>query len=126
MHLLVGIPAYNEAATIAKVIGSIPRQLDGVARVDVAVVDDGSTDDTSELAKSAGARVLRHDRNRGVGVAFQSLVRHALEVRADALVTIDGDGKFNADDIPKLLEPILDGRAVVCTASRFLDPAFRG
>ena len=122
IHLVVGIPAYNEAASIADVIASVPRQLDGVAQVDVVVVDDGSTDDTAALAKAAGAHVIRHGQNRGVGVAFQSLLRRGLEVRTDVLVTIDGDGQFNPNDIPTLIAPILEGEYLVCTASRFLDP----
>ena len=122
MRLLVGIPAYNEAATIAEVIGRIPRRLDGIDGVEVLVVDDGSTDDTARLAGEAGAAVIRHPQNSGVGVAFQTMVRHALSSRADLLVTVDGDGQFNPEDIPALIAPILAGEALVCTASRFLDP----
>jgi glycosyltransferase involved in cell wall biosynthesis len=122
MYLLVGIPAFNEAATIADVIAKIPRQIPGVEEVTVVVVDDGSNDDTGKLATAAGAHVLRHPRNSGVGVAFQTMVRHALSVRADLLVTLDGDGQFNPGDIPKLIAPIIEGTALVCTASRFADP----
>ena len=121
MHLLVGIPAYNEAATIAQVIERVPKEVGGVDTVDVVVVDDGSDDDTGALAQAAGATIVRHARNSGVGVAFQSLVRYALEVRADLLVTIDADGQFNADHIPQLISPIVNGAALVCTASRFMD-----
>ena len=122
MHLLVGIPAYNEAATIVDVIERIPKAVAGIDTVDLVVVDDGSVDDTGPLARAAGATVVRHARNSGVGVAFQSLARHALEVRADLLVTIDADGQFNADHIPQLIAPILSGAALVCTASRFMQP----
>ena len=122
MHLLVGIPAYNVAATIAYVIARMPKEVGGVDSIDLVVDDDGSDDDTGSLAQAAGATVVRHARNSGVGVAFQSLVRHALEVRADLLVTIDADGQFNADHIPQLIAPILSGAALVCTASRFMDP----
>ncbi len=121
MRLLVGIPALNEAATIADVIARIPRDIPGVDEVIVTVVDDGSSDDTSELARAAGADVVRHHKNSGVGVAFQSMVRRAFERRADILCTIDGDGQFNPADIPKLIAPIVENTAVVCTASRFLD-----
>jgi len=122
MQLLVGIPAYNEASTIADVVGSIPRTINGVEVVHVVVVDDGSVDDTGNLAREAGADVVRHAKNSGLGVAFQSLVRYALESRADLLVTIDADGQFNSDHIPQLIDPILSGNAMVCTASRFMDP----
>ena len=122
MNLLVGIPAYNEAATIADVIERMPKEVVGIDTVDIVVVDDGSIDDTGSLAQAAGATVVRHARNSGVGVAFQSLVRYALEVRADLLVTIDADGQFNADHIPQLIAPIMSGAALVSTASRFMDP----
>ena len=121
MKLLVGIPAYNEAATIRDVIARIPSQLEGVEEITVAVVDDGSTDGTGALATAAGATVLHHAQNWGVGVAFQTMVRHALAVRADLLVTLDGDGQFNPEDIRTLIEPIVEGVALVSTASRFRD-----
>jgi glycosyltransferase involved in cell wall biosynthesis len=85
----------------------------------VVVVDDGSTDQTGRLAREAGATVVRHPQNSGVGVAFQTMVRHALSQRADLLVTLDGDGQFNPADIVKLIAPIVAGDALVCTASRF-------
>jgi len=122
MYMLVGIPAFNEAATIRDVIARIPKNLPGVDEIAVVVVDDGSTDATGVLAREAGATVLRHPSNSGVGVAFQTMVRHALATRADLLVTLDGDGQFNPADIGTLIEPILDGSALVCTASRFANP----
>lgn len=123
MRLLVGIPAYNEGATIAEVVRAIPKALDHIDAISVLVVDDGSSDDTAERAAAAGAQVVRHPGNRGLGAAFQTLVLHALATGADVLVTLDGDGQFDPGQIPALLAPIWDGRALVCTASRFLDPA---
>jgi glycosyltransferase involved in cell wall biosynthesis len=120
-RLVVGMPAYNEAASIVDVIGRVPTSLAGISDVHVVVVDDGSGDDTAALARAAGAIVVRHPRNLGVGTAFQSQVRAALRMRADLLVTIDADGQFNPADIGTLIHPILDGEALVCTASRFAD-----
>lgn len=122
LRLVVGMPAFNEAATIAQVIGGVPRSFVGVSDVQVVVVDDGSTDDTAALAEQAGAIVVRHPGNLGVGTAFQSQVRAALGLQADLLVTIDADGQFNPADIGTLIQPILDGQAQVCTASRFAVP----
>jgi glycosyltransferase involved in cell wall biosynthesis len=122
MYLLVGIPAFNEEATISSVIAKIPRVIPGVEVISVVVIDDGSTDHTGRLAREAGATVLRHPQNSGVGVAFQTMVRHALSVRADLLVSLDGDGHFNPTDIATLIKPITDGTALVTTASRFADP----
>jgi glycosyltransferase involved in cell wall biosynthesis len=120
--VLVGMPALNESATIGAVIKNIPLHIEGVGQVDVVVVDDGSTDETSAVSRSLGAYVIRHDSNRGLGAAFQTLVQRALTTKADVLVTIDADGQFEPWDIPVLLRPILERRASVVTASRFLDP----
>jgi len=121
LKLVVGMPAFNEAASIADVIRRVPRSFVGVSDVHVVVVDDGSSDDTAALARTAGAIVVMHPMNLGVGTAFHSQVRAALRMRADLLVTIDADGQFNPADIGTLIQPILDGDAQVCTASRFAD-----
>lgn len=121
IRLVVGLPALDEETTIADVIQRVPRSFVGVGEVQIVVVDDGSNDRTAELAVAAGAIVVRHPRNLGVGAAFQTLVKAALRMRADLLVTIDADGQFNPADISTLIQPILQGEALVCTASRFLD-----
>ena len=123
MRVLVAIPALNEQASITKVIAAVPRQLDGVDSISVLVIDDGSTDETAKYAIAAGAQVLRHRQNLGLGRAFQTAVRQALALRVDVLVTMDADGQFDPGDIPRLIGPILEGLADVTTASRFADPA---
>lgn len=123
LRMLVAIPCLNESATIANVIKDIPRQIPGIARVDVLVVDDGSTDLTAEMAKSANATVVRHPLNRGVGAAFQTAVTYAIDNNYDVMVNIDGDRQFNPADIPKLVKPLLAGEADMVTASRFIDPS---
>lgn len=122
-RLLVAIPCLNEAATIAEVVAAVPRQIPGIDRVDVLVVDDGSSDGTGDRARAAGAMVLRHPVNRGVGMAFQSAVGFAVDERYDFMVNIDGDRQFDPADIPKLVAPILEGKAAMATASRFIDPS---
>ena len=121
MKLRVVIPALNEAPTIGEVIRRIPRQIAGVSEVGVIVVDDGSTDATRATAEAAGAVVVRHNRNRGVGAAFHTGVEKALDDGADLMVNIDADGQFAPEDIPQLLAPILNGEADFVTASRFID-----
>jgi glycosyltransferase involved in cell wall biosynthesis len=123
MRLTVCIPAYNEAKTIGAVVDGIPREIAGFDEVTVVVVDDGSTDGTADVAEKHGARTVVHRRNLGLGVAFRSALEEALELRSDAMVTIDADGQFAATEISLLLAPIVEGRADLATGSRFIDPA---
>lgn len=117
------LPALNEEATIAEVIERVPRDMDGVSEVSIVVVDDGSTDGTRAAATSAGAIVVSHPVNRGVGVAFRTGMKAALDLGADYVVNIDSDGQFAPEDIPKLLRPLLAHQADCVTASRFADKA---
>lgn len=123
-RLLVAIPCLNEAATIADVIRAIPSTLTNIAQIDALVIDDGSSDTTATTAENAGAQVIRHSVNRGVGVAFQAAVDFAVEGGYDLMVNIDGDGQFNPADIAKLIKPILSGEAEMSTASRFIDKQY--
>lgn len=119
--LVILIPAYNEAKTIASVIHALPKRLAKIKEVKVIVVDDGSTDKTAIVAKRAGAEVISHQQNLGVGQALQTGLEAALQARADYVVNIDADGQFLAQDIRQLLQPLQQGKAEVVVASRFLD-----
>ena len=121
LRLLVAIPCLNEDATIAQIVADVPRTIEGIGQVDVLVVDDGSTDQTFAEATRAGALTVRHPRNLGVGKAFHSAVNYAIDHRYDLMVNIDGDRQFDPQDIPKLVEPVLLGRADMVTASRFIE-----
>lgn len=121
--LVVIIPALNEEATIESVIRLIPRQITGVGKVEVLVVNDGSTDSTRSIAERTGAHVISHEVNYGVGRAYSTGIDEALRLGADIIVNIDADAQFNPADIPALIQPILDGKAEFVTASRFKDPA---
>lgn len=123
LRLLVMMPALNEAATIANVLARVPRQLPGIGLVEMLVVDDGSTDDTVALAKAAGASVISHGRNLGVGTALQTGIAEALRRGVDLAVNIDSDGQFAPEDIAKIVVPVVESKADFVTASRFLDPA---
>jgi len=122
-RLLVSVPALDEEETVAAVVRGIPRQIAGVGRVDVVVVDDGSRDRTGERAREAGAEVIRHEKTRGVGAAFQTGLAHCVDTGADLFVSIDADGQFDPADIPRLVEPVAAGRADFASGSRFADPA---
>ena len=122
LRVLVVVPCLNEEQTVARVVESVPRELPGVAAVDVLVMDDGSTDATAERARDAGAEVVSHTTNLGLGVTFREAVGLSLAKKADVMVHIDGDGQFDANDIPKLIAPVVADEADMVTASRFLDP----
>src|SRR4030065_1758999 len=102
--VVVGIPAFNEEKTIARVV------LEAQKHADVVVVcDDGSSDLTCEIAQRLGADVVRHERNLGYGAALKSLFERARELGADVLVTLDGDSQHDPLEIPNILKPIVDG-----------------
>jgi glycosyltransferase involved in cell wall biosynthesis len=120
-RLLIIMPALNEAESIAGVIREIPRQIGGIDSIEVLVVDDGSTDDTAAVARQAGASVISLHANMGLGVAMQTGIDEAVRRRVDYAVNIDSDRQFDPNDIPKILEPLLAGRADFASASRFKD-----
>ncbi|MBI2855196.1 MAG: glycosyltransferase family 2 protein [Chloroflexi bacterium] len=120
-HTLVGkivaaIPCFNTEAHIGDVVTRTRKHVDLVI-----VVDDGSADATAEAAKSAGAVVVRHNTNNGYGEAIRSCFEAASTFGASILVTIDGDGQHDPDEIPELLAPLLSGKADLVIGSRFLE-----
>ena len=121
MKVVVYLPALNEAETIGKVLDGIPARLPGVESVKTIVIDDGSTDGTAVIAQRHGAAVVRHPTNLGTGRAFVSGVSASLHAGADIIVSMDSDGQFRGEDIVKLIEPIVAGRADVVLCSRFAD-----
>ena len=120
-RLVVIIPALNEEATVADVVRGALTLASDWLEVRVLVVNDGSTDGTSDVSRAAGADVIDFPVNQGLGRAFRAGLEGALRRRADVIVNIDADGQFNTEDIRELIEPILSGEADFVTASRFLD-----
>lgn len=119
MRLVVQIPCYNEEATIAGVVAEIPREIPGVDEVVILVVDDGSTDQTIPVALTAGTDyVARHARNRGLAAAFRTGLDAALWLGADVIVNTDGDHQYSGAEIPRLIEPILNGHADLVVGDR--------
>jgi len=123
MKLVIIIPALNEEQTIQEVIASIPSSFDRITEREIVVIDDGSSDGTKRIAESTGVTVISHRENRGVGAAFNTGIKAALQIGADIIVNIDGDGQFNPKDISTLIKPILDEDVEFVTASRFIEPA---
>jgi len=120
-HLLVVIPCLDEAPTVGRVVADVPRDIPGIGRVDIVVIDDGSSNGTGECAREAGAEVVRHRTTRGLSATFQEAVGVAIVRDVDVLLHIDGDGQFDPGDIPSLVKPVIDHEAHMVTASRFLD-----
>jgi glycosyltransferase involved in cell wall biosynthesis len=119
MKLVVQIPCYNEEATLAEALGSIPREIAGVDCVEVLIIDDGSSDRTSEVARANGAdHIVRFTRNKGLASGFMAGLDAALRVGADVIVNTDADNQYSGADIPKLIEPILAGRADLVIGDR--------
>ena len=103
MTILLCIPAFNEENVIGDLIKKSLKFVDHIV-----VCDDGSSDKTSEVAENAGAYVIRNSQNKGKGHALQSLFKYARHQDSEVIVTIDGDGQFKPDEIPKLCDPILN------------------
>lgn len=102
--IIVAMPAYNEE----KCVGSLVLQSQQYADM-VMVVDDGSVDRTSKVARLAGASVVRHEKNQGYGSAMQSIFAEAKRQNTDILVVLDADSQHNPDEIPSFIERILEG-----------------
>jgi hypothetical protein len=120
--IAVVIPAYNEEANIAQVIASLPEEVIGL-RLHPIVVDDGSSDETMEQARLAGAAAVHLPLNRGQGAALRTGYRLAMATGAPLVVTMDADGQHQPSELPRLIEPILDDKADVVNGSRVLGAA---
>ncbi len=114
------IPAYNEERFIGSVVIRARKYVDTVI-----VVDDGSKDETAEIALAAGAVVVSHERNLGKGAAFNSGFQKARELKAHAVVVLDADGQHQPEDIPAVVAPLREDQADIVIGSRYLEPRSR-
>jgi glycosyltransferase involved in cell wall biosynthesis len=119
MRVIVQIPCFNEEGALGRTLAAIPRRIDGVERVEILVVDDGSTDGTVQVAREGGADyVVRHTKNLGLARAFATGLDACLRLGADVIVNTDADNQYSGEDIPKLVQPILAGEADVVVGDR--------
>jgi len=119
MKLLIQIPCHNEEDSLPVSFAALPKTIPGVDSVEVLIINDGSTDRTVEVAKSLGVHhVVGFPQNQGLARAFMLGIRSCLERGADIIVNTDADNQYNADDIPALIQPILEGRAEIVIGAR--------
>ena len=112
MKLIIQIPCFNEAESLPVTLAELPREVAGCSVVEWLVIDDGSSDQTAEVARSLGVdHVVRLPVNRGLAMAFMTGLETALAAGADIIVNTDADNQYDARDIPTLVRPILRGEA---------------
>jgi glycosyltransferase involved in cell wall biosynthesis len=117
--LIIQIPCLNEADTLAATLRDLPRQIPGIDRVEVLVIDDGSTDRTVDVARSGGVdHIVSLRKRRGLAVAFTTGIDLSLKLGADFIVNTDGDNQYAGDDIPALVAPLVSGEADVVIGDR--------
>lgn len=119
MKLIIQIPCYNEAQTLPHTVRALPRQLDGVDSIEYLVVDDGSNDHTGDVAQTLGVHhVVRLPQHAGLAAGFAVGLEACLNRGADIIVNTDADNQYNAEDIQRLIQPILDQRAHIVIGDR--------
>jgi glycosyltransferase involved in cell wall biosynthesis len=119
MKLIIQLPCFNEAEALPVTLPTLPRSVAGCDRVEILVIDDGSSDRTSEIAKQLGAdHVVRHQKNRGLAAAFMTGLETAINLGADIIVNTDADNQYDARDIETLVKPIVEGDAEFVIGAR--------
>ena len=119
MKLVIQIPCYNEAESLPTTLLAIPRRIEGIDKVELLIIDDGSSDGTAEVARRWGVdHVVRHATNRGLAAAFQTGIDACLAAGADIIVNTDADGQYDGAAIPALVKPVLEGRADIVVGDR--------
>ncbi|HSW37106.1 MAG TPA: glycosyltransferase family 2 protein [Candidatus Saccharimonadales bacterium] len=119
MKLVIQIPCLNEESTLPLVLKSVPSRISGVDEIETLVIDDGSTDQTVQIARDHGvSQFVVHRRTRGLGRSFHDGIERALQLGADIVVNTDGDNQYPQDRIADLIRPILEGRADIVVADR--------
>ena len=119
MKLIIQIPCYNEEETLPVTLADLPREVPGFERVEWMVIDDGSRDDTVEIAQAHGVdHIISHHHNMGLARAFMTGLDACVRLGADVIVNTDGDNQYKGEFIPDLVKPIIDQRAEIVIGAR--------
>lgn len=122
MKLIIQIPCYNEAETLEIALNDLPRKLEGIDEIEYLIINDGSSDDTVRVAKSWGVQhIVSFKQNKGLAKGFMAGLDGCLRNGADIIVNTDADNQYCAEDIQKLIQPILDGKADMVIGARPID-----
>lgn len=122
MKLIIQIPCYNEAETLEIALNDLPKQIDGIDEIEYLIINDGSKDNTVEVAKNWGVNyVVDLKRNKGLAKGFMAGLDACLRNGADIIVNTDADNQYCADDIEKIVRPILEGKTDIVIGARPVD-----
>lgn len=122
MKLIIQIPCLNEAETLPKTLTDLPKHIDGIDIIETLVIDDGSTDNTSDVARNHGVNhVIRLTKRKGLAHVFQVGLDASLNRGGDIIVNTDADGQYKGEDIPRLVQPILEGKADIVIGNRDIE-----
>ncbi len=122
MKLIIQIPCLNETESLPKTLQDLPQRIPGVDTIETLVIDDGSTDGTSDVARCHGVHhIVRFTKHKGLARAFYAGLDAALKADADIIVNTDADGQYKGEDIPRLVQPILEGKADIVIGNRDIE-----
>ena len=118
MKLVIQIPCYNEEEKLLETLSDLPKNIDGIDIIQVVVIDDGSVDKSAAIARNFGASVIEVKPNKGLANAFKTGLQYALKSGADIIVNTDADNQYCADDIEKIIRPIINNEADIVVGAR--------
>lgn len=122
MKLVIQIPCLNEEESLPKTLSHLPKHIDGIDDIQILVIDDGSTDKTSMVAKECGVpHIVKFTKKKGLARVFQAGLDTALALGADIIVNTDADGQYKGEDIPRLVKPIIEGKADIVIGNRDIE-----
>ncbi len=122
MKLIIQIPCYNEEESLPITFSAIPKQIKGIDEIEILIINDGSSDNTVNVAKKLGVHhIVSFSKNLGLARAFDAGLKNSVKLGADIIVNLDADNQYCADDIEKLIEPIIEHKADIVIGARPID-----